>query len=74
MRLPPGMFDEASTAKMEAGDSVFSCADGLLEAINRRGEDCGIERLGKLAGAYASHGPKKPLDHTFNPIQRLFLD
>jgi sigma-B regulation protein RsbU (phosphoserine phosphatase) len=72
--IPPGLFAaakyESSTLRLEPGDSVLFCTDGITEAFDVRGDQFGTERLQAL---FASHcdNPVVLFDGLFSAIKKF---
>jgi len=53
--IPPGLFRATSydsvSLRLEPGDSVLFCTDGITDAFDCEGEQFGIERLQGLCDA-----------------------
>jgi hypothetical protein len=67
--IPPGLFADADydtlTVRLEPGDCVMLCSDGIIEAQNARFEDFGIERLLAICGARGGLSPEELLRQIF---------
>jgi phosphoserine phosphatase RsbU/P len=74
--IPPGLFAtaqyEASTLRLEPGDSVFFCTDGITDAFDLRGDQFGTERLQALC-ASKRDTPAALLDSIFSAIKKFAL-
>jgi len=74
--IPPGLFAtaqyEASTLRLEPGDSVFFCTDGITDAFDLRGDQFGTERLQALC-ASKHDTPAALLDSIFAAIKKFAL-
>jgi phosphoserine phosphatase RsbU/P len=70
--IPPGLFEfasyETSTLRLEAGDSVLFCTDGITDAMNKAGENFGIERLSALYDEQSSASPGELLSEIFSAV------
>lgn len=55
---PVGLFSDAvwqeQTVRLESGDRIIACTDGVTEATDRSGEEWGLEGLLAAAAAHAS--------------------
>ena len=71
--IPPGLFAGASyeivTVKLQPGDSLLFCTDGLTDAFNRNGEQFGIERIQALCEAERDAPPVKLLGKVFAEVE-----
>lgn len=72
--IPPGLFAatqyEASTLRLEPGDSVFFCTDGITDAFDIRGDQFGTERLQALCASNCAT-PAALLDCIFTAIKKF---
>jgi len=72
--IPPGLFAaaqyESSTLRLEPGDSVFFCTDGITDAFDVRGDQFGTERLQALCAANYDN-PAALLDCLFSAIKKF---
>ena len=72
-RIPPGLFPgvryDEFTLKLEPGDSLRFCSDGLTEARNSNDEEFGIEGLQKVCVENAEAAPLDLLEHVFWAVQ-----
>src|ERR1700740_3142926 len=54
--IPPGLFAASSyetlTLRLQPGDAVLFCTDGITDAFDRKGQQFGIERLQELCEAH----------------------
>jgi phosphoserine phosphatase RsbU/P len=57
---PLGLFHDIiyneHTVKMEAGDILILASDGILESMNKEGEEFGFERLAAVLKNFSAHG------------------
>jgi sigma-B regulation protein RsbU (phosphoserine phosphatase) len=71
--IPPGLFAAASyetlTLRLQPGDSVLFCTDGITDAFDRKGEQFGIERLQELCGAHRRASPSDLLGRVFAAVE-----
>lgn len=71
--IPPGLFAAADyetlTIRLEPGDSVMLCSDGIIEAQNARYEDLGIERLMAICEARRGLPPEELLRQIFVAVR-----
>lgn len=71
--IPPGLFAATSyetlTLRLQPGDSVLFCTDGITDAFDRRGEQFGIERLQELCAAERNASPKEFLSRVFAAVE-----
>src|ERR1700674_1416657 len=72
--IPPGLFAtaqyETSTLRLEPGDSVFFCTDGITEAFDMRGDQFGTEQLTALCASHWDN-PAALLDCLFSAVQKF---
>jgi sigma-B regulation protein RsbU (phosphoserine phosphatase) len=72
--VPPGLFVttqyESSTLRLEPGDSVFFCTDGITEAFDMQGDQFGTERLQALCASTRDTSPAL-LDCIFSAIRKF---
>jgi sigma-B regulation protein RsbU (phosphoserine phosphatase) len=70
--LPPGLFPDATydsaVLHLAPGDSVIFCTDGILEALNSRGESFGDERLVELCCAHREGSGPQLLTQLFAAV------
>jgi sigma-B regulation protein RsbU (phosphoserine phosphatase) len=71
--IPPGLFAATSyetlTLRLEPGDSVLFCTDGITDAFARDGEQFGIERLQELCHSHQPVSPTELLGHIFAAVE-----
>jgi sigma-B regulation protein RsbU (phosphoserine phosphatase) len=71
--IPPGLFPTASyeslTLRLQPGDSVLFCTDGITDAFSRNGEQFGAERLQDLCGAQRCASPAELLGRVFSTVE-----
>lgn len=71
--IPPGLFAatnyETVTLRLQPGDSVLFCTDGITDAFDRDGEQFGIERLQELCGAHRLVSPTELLGRIFGAVE-----
>jgi phosphoserine phosphatase RsbU/P len=71
--IPPGLFPATSyetlTLRLQPGDSVLFCTDGITDAFDCDEEQFGIERLLELCDANRSLPPVKLLGHIFAAVE-----
>jgi sigma-B regulation protein RsbU (phosphoserine phosphatase) len=71
--IPPGLFSTASyetlTLRLQPGDSVLFCTDGITDAFDRGGDQFGIERLRGLCDAERTSSPGEFLDRIFAAVE-----
>jgi phosphoserine phosphatase RsbU/P len=71
--IPPGLFPgtsyETLTLRLQPGDSVLFCTDGITDAFDRRGEQFGIERLQELCRAPRLASPSELLGRIFAAVE-----
>jgi serine phosphatase RsbU (regulator of sigma subunit) len=70
--IPPGLFADAQydtlTLKLEPGDSILVCSDGIIEAQNARYDDFGISRLMSICNENSSASPADLLEQIFSAV------
>jgi sigma-B regulation protein RsbU (phosphoserine phosphatase) len=70
--IPPGLFADAQydtlPLKLEPGDSILFCSDGIIEAQNARYDDFGIARLMTVCKESASAPPTELLERIFSAV------
>jgi sigma-B regulation protein RsbU (phosphoserine phosphatase) len=73
--IPPGLFPATSyetlTLRLQPGDSVLFCTDGITDAFGRNGEQFGIERLQKLCDARRPTAPTELLARVFAAVEKF---
>jgi len=73
--IPPGLFPATSyetlTLRLQPGDSVLFCTDGITDAFGRDGEQFGIERLQKLCVARRPASPTELLGRIFAAVEQF---
>jgi sigma-B regulation protein RsbU (phosphoserine phosphatase) len=71
--VPPGLFAAASyetlTLRLQAGDSVLFCTDGITDAFDRKEEQFGIERLQAVCDAQRLASPTVLLERVFAAVE-----
>jgi serine phosphatase RsbU (regulator of sigma subunit) len=71
--IPPGLFADSEyetlTLKLEPGDSILVCSDGIIEAQNARYDDFGIARLTSVCNENSSASPTELLVRIFSAVQ-----
>jgi len=71
--IPPGLFPATSyetlTLRLQPGESVLFCTDGITDAFDRDGEQFGIERLQELCGAHLPVAPTELLGRIFAAVE-----
>lgn len=55
--LPPGVVYDELSVRLEPGDSLPFCTDGVTEARNAHDEEFGTERLEELCGNCYANTP-----------------
>ena len=76
--IPPGLFpgvhhDEFSL-RLEHGDSLLFCSDGLAEARNMKDQEFGMEGLEKVCLEKVASSPLDLLEHVFSAIHGFSCD
>ena len=70
--VPPGLFAESEyetlTLKLEPGDSILVCSDGIIEAQNARYDDFGVARLIAVCNESSSAPPTELLVRIFSAV------
>ena len=70
--IPPGLFADAEyetlTLKLEPGDSILVCSDGIIEAQNARYDDFGIARLMTVCNENSNASPTELLLRIFSAV------
>jgi sigma-B regulation protein RsbU (phosphoserine phosphatase) len=70
--IPPGLFAatnyETLTLRLQPGDSVFFCTDGITDAFDHKGDQFGIERLQELCDAERRASPTELLVRIFAAV------
>jgi sigma-B regulation protein RsbU (phosphoserine phosphatase) len=73
--IPPGLFAATSyetlTLRLQPGDSVLFCTDGITDAFDPDGEQFGIERLQELCAAVQLISPTELLGHIFAAVENF---
>jgi sigma-B regulation protein RsbU (phosphoserine phosphatase) len=73
--IPPGLFAnseyETLTLKLEPGDSILVCSDGIIEAQNARYDDFGIARLMSVCRENSSASPTELLMRIFSAVHEF---
>jgi sigma-B regulation protein RsbU (phosphoserine phosphatase) len=71
--VPPGLFAAASyetlTLRLQAGDSVLFCTDGITDAFDRKEDQFGIERLQAVCDAQRIASPTALLERLFAAVE-----
>jgi len=71
--IPPGLFQAASyevvTLKLQPGDSVLFCTDGLPDAFGDNEEQFGMDRIRELCGAARGAPPVELLGKIFAGVE-----
>jgi len=71
--MPPGLFATASyetlTLRLQPGDPVLFCTDGITDAFDRGGEQFGVERLQGLCDAARIVSPAEFLGRIFAAVE-----
>lgn len=71
--IPPGLFSnstyEAETLRLQAGDAVFFCTDGITEAMNLHGDTFGLERLQCALEECSLLSPNELLSRVFREVE-----
>jgi len=76
--LPPGLFEGATydqyCVKLDPGDTVLFCSDGVIDARNPSGEDFGEPRMLAIAAANASEPPDVLLSRILKAVEQFASD
>ena len=71
--IPPGLFATATyetlTLRLQPGDSVLFCTDGITDAFDRKGEQFGIEQLQGLCDSEPPASPHELLACVFAAVE-----
>jgi len=71
--VPPGLFAAASyetlTLRLQAGDSVLFCTDGITDAFDPKEDQFGIERLQAVCDAQRIASPTALLERLFAAVE-----
>ncbi len=71
--IPPGLFAAANyetlTLRLQPGDAVLFCTDGITDAFDREGEQFGIERLQELCDSQRRASPTGLLRRVFAAVE-----
>jgi len=70
--IPPGLFADAQyetlTLKLEPGDSILFCSDGIIEAQNARYDDFAVGRLIGVCNENSTASPTELLARIFAAV------
>ena len=70
--IPPGLFAgaqyETMTIRLQPGDSVLFCTDGLMDAFDSSGEQFGLQRVQELCTDCCADSPVKLLGRIFAAV------
>jgi phosphoserine phosphatase RsbU/P len=70
--VPPGLFADSEyetlTLKLEPGDSILVCSDGIIEAQDARYDDFGIARLTSVCNQNLTTSPTELLLRIFTAV------
>lgn len=73
--VPPGLFADSAyetlTFKLEPGDSMLLCSDGIIEAQDARYDDFGIDRLMNVCNENSSASPTELLGRIFSAVHEF---
>jgi phosphoserine phosphatase RsbU/P len=73
--IPPGLFPatgyETLSLRLEPGDSVLFCTDGITDAFDCEGEQFGIERLQEICEADRPTSPADMLGRIFAAVEKF---
>jgi sigma-B regulation protein RsbU (phosphoserine phosphatase) len=73
--IPPGLFPATSydtvTVRLQPGDSVLFCTDGITDAFDEDGEQFGIERLLEICCATPVSSSRELLGRIFAQVARF---
>jgi phosphoserine phosphatase RsbU/P len=73
--VPPGLFADSEyqtlTFKLQRGDSLLLCSDGIIEAQDARYDDFGIDRLMSVCNENSSASPTELLGRIFSAVHEF---
>jgi phosphoserine phosphatase RsbU/P len=73
--MPVGLFEvaryETAKLKLEPGDAMIFCTDGITEAFNIHGESFGCARVARICEAERKAAPPKFLSQIFAAVERF---
>jgi sigma-B regulation protein RsbU (phosphoserine phosphatase) len=73
--IPPGLFAttnyETLTLRLQPGDSVLFCTDGITDAFDRKEDQFGVERLQELCNAQRLASPTELLVRIFSAVENF---
>ncbi|MGB7436554.1 MAG: SpoIIE family protein phosphatase [Candidatus Acidiferrum sp.] len=76
--IPPGLFSGISydefSIKLQPGDSVLFCSDGLANARNVHGQEFGLEAIQALCRRHTGDVPLDLLGHAFAAVENFTRD
>src|SRR5215475_6469839 len=71
--IPPGLFPQAEyemkEIRLAPGDSVVFLSDGLIDAMNERGDILGLEQVAEILGNCRGKGPGEILGTLFSGVE-----
>ena len=71
--IPPGLFPQAeyemSEIRLAVGDSVVFLSDGLIDAMNEKGEILGLERVAEMLTDCREKDPRETLRTLFSRVE-----
>jgi phosphoserine phosphatase RsbU/P len=73
--IPAGLFATSSyetlTLRLEPGDSVLFCTDGMTDAFDNKGNQFGVDRLQEVCEAHRGASPREFLRKIFTAVERF---
>ena len=73
--IPPGLFPTSSyetrTLRLQPGDYVLFCTDGITDAFDPNGEQFGVERLEEICAAQRLASPTELLGEVFAAVENF---
>jgi serine phosphatase RsbU (regulator of sigma subunit) len=70
----PGYAYGTRSIELEPGDTIFSCSDGVTDAVNADGDAFGERRLRDVIGAMAGHPPHEMCEALDDQLSRFVGD
>jgi sigma-B regulation protein RsbU (phosphoserine phosphatase) len=71
--IPPGLWPctsyEATVLRLEPGDSVLFCTDGVTDSMNSDEESFGTDRLVAICGEHLADSPTHLLQAIFLAVE-----
>ena len=69
-----GQYYEQDTFDLLPGDTVFLYSDGVSEAMNRNGEEFGLERMAQVLAEHAAKDPREVNQAMFEAVRAFAGD